>query len=86
MGIVSLGKFYTTTEGKPVTIDRVNGYGSFPVKGSVYKKNKGLHSNPEYCIWTSIGRGRVIGSCLDDLVEVTQDIYLEALGESNDTK
>ena len=74
------GKWYRTRNGSPVVIhehDLDNSY-TFPVKGSIYKVGKGLHDDPEYCVWMPDGRFNAVqswtleGHNLKDLVEITE--------------
>jgi len=68
---ISPNKHYKTKAGFPVIIHEYNGRGSFPIKGSVFKKHKGRHNNPRFEIWQKSGMNKVIDSSGDDLVEIS---------------
>ena len=69
--IVTDGKFYKTEAGFPVVIHEYNGKGTFPIKGSIYKRNKGFHNNPTYEIWQNCGMNKAIEKSSYDLLEIT---------------
>ena len=68
---INPNKQYKTKAGLPVLIHEHSGKGSFPIKGSVFKKHKGRHNNPRYEVWQKSGMCGVIDPSGDDLVEIS---------------
>ena len=70
--MIEKDKFYRTRDGRPVLIHEYDGTSSFPIKGSIYKKHKGRHINPEYMTWKKTGQCLAIGVSCYDLEEISQ--------------
>lgn len=76
---IKVGKTYRTRNGKKVTVSDIkltNCSGNlvtFPVKGSVWKKEDHIGKNPQYEIWTIEGKNHVLHfeSPLDLVEEIT---------------
>jgi len=82
--IITEYNHYRTEDGRPVIIHDAKGKGTFCVKGSIYRPKKGLHNNPEYCIWTERGAYAVIEleeNKRFNLVEITAEEHAQLLGE-----
>jgi len=69
--IVTEGNFYKTKDGRPVLLHEYTGYGTFPIKGSIFKKHKGRHGNPEYMTWKKNGMALAIEPSCFDLTEIS---------------
>lgn len=69
--LVELQKYYMTMDGRPVVLHKYDDYGTFPIKGSIYRKHKGRHGNPEYMTWKKNGMALAVQPSCFDLVEIS---------------